>query len=81
MVDVLAQYNRFVKPAYDDFIKPTMKHADIIIPFSTQNDKAVEMLIQNLHIKMRMIEKDQADFDNGVMQRSRTLSDVMSPVP
>ena len=33
VVDVLAQYNRFVKPAYDDFIKPTMKHADIIIPF------------------------------------------------
>ena len=34
VVDVLQQYNRFVKPAYDDFIKPTMKHADIIVPFS-----------------------------------------------
>lgn len=33
VIDVLQQYNRFVKPAYDDFIKPTMKHADIIIPF------------------------------------------------
>ena len=57
VVDVLAQYNRFVKPAYDDFIKPTMKHADIIIPFSQKNDKAVEMLIQNLKIKMRLIEQ------------------------
>ena len=45
VVDVLAQYNRFVKPAYDDFIRPTMKHADIIIPFSKKNDKAVDMLI------------------------------------
>ena len=77
---MLAQYNRFVKPAYDDFIKPTMKHADIIIPFSNKNDKAVEMLIQNLNIKMRILEKDRADFDNGLAQRSRTLSEVMSPM-
>lgn len=45
VVDVLAQYNRFVKPAYDDFIRPTMKYTDLIIPFSKKNDKAVEMLI------------------------------------
>ena len=57
MVDVLAQYNRFVKPAYDDFIRPTMKHADIIIPFDTKNEKAIQMLVQNLQIKMKMIEK------------------------
>ena len=44
-MDVLQQYNRFVKPAYDDFIKPTMKHADIIIPFDTANEKAVEMIV------------------------------------
>ena len=44
VVDVLEQYNRFVKPAYDDFIKPTMRFADIIIPFTTKNENAVEML-------------------------------------
>lgn len=54
VVDVLAQYNRFVKPAYDDFIKPTMKFADLIIPFSSHNENAVEMLIQNLKIKMNI---------------------------
>jgi len=35
VVDVLAQYCRFVKPAYDDFIKPMMKFSDIIVPFIT----------------------------------------------
>lgn len=30
--DVLQQYHRFVKPAYDQFIAPTMTHADIIVP-------------------------------------------------
>lgn len=54
VVEVLAQYCRFVKPAYDDFIKPTMKYSDIIIPFSTSNSVAVDMLCQNLAIKMQI---------------------------
>ena len=58
VVDVLAQYNRFVKPAYDDFIKPTMKFADLIIPFEKRNQNAVDMLIQNLKIKMNMYKME-----------------------
>ena len=29
---VLKQYNRFVKPAFEHYISPTMTHADIIVP-------------------------------------------------
>lgn len=29
---VLKQYNKFVKPAFDYYIEPTMSHADIIVP-------------------------------------------------
>lgn len=29
---VLYQYNRFVKKAFDDYIRPSMKYADIILP-------------------------------------------------
>lgn len=29
---VLKSYNRYVKPAFDEFVKPTMKYADIIVP-------------------------------------------------
>ena len=54
--DVLIQYNRFVKPAYDDFIKPTMKYADIIVPFTNENENAVSMLVQNLQIKLRVMK-------------------------
>ena len=54
VVDVLSQYCKFVKPAYDDFIKPTMKHADIIVPFTTENNNAVNMLVQTLRIKMQI---------------------------
>ena len=63
VVDVLAQYNRFVKPAYDDFIKPTMKFADIIVPFMNRNESAVEMLVQNLKIKLNMYKMQRQEFD------------------
>jgi len=29
---VLKSYNRFVRPAHNDFIRPTMRKADLIIP-------------------------------------------------
>lgn len=81
VVDVLAQYNRFVKPAYDDFIRPTMKHADVIIPFDTHNEKAVEMLIENLKIKMRIIERQLEDFAKGLgYNRKMSITDMMTPL-
>jgi uridine kinase len=58
---VLVQYNRFVKPAYEDFIKPTMKHADIIVPFVNENENAVSMLVQNLMIKLRVMKQQKRD--------------------
>ena len=78
VIDVLQQYNRFVKPAYDDFIKPTMKHADIIIPFHEQNERAVEMLIQNLKIKMREIERKRAK-QSETRLRSTSIDELMTP--
>ena len=29
---VLKSYHRFVKPAFQEFVKPTMKYSDIIVP-------------------------------------------------
>ena len=49
---VLAQYNRFVKTSYDEFIKPTMKYADIIIPNGKTNTKAIDFVINNLKIQI-----------------------------
>jgi len=38
---VIKSYNRFVKASYDEYIKPTMKHADIIVPRGAENDIAI----------------------------------------
>lgn len=61
MVDILGQYCKFVKPAYDDFIKPTMKHSDIIVPFTTENNNAVNMLVQTLRIKLQINKRQQIE--------------------
>ncbi|KAI8615426.1 uridine kinase family-domain-containing protein [Chytriomyces sp. MP71] len=44
---VLSQYTKYVKPAYDDYIYPTMKYADLIMPGSN-NDAAVSVIIQHV---------------------------------
>ena len=51
---VLKSYHRFVKPAFIEFVKPTMKYADIIVPrgrpevLTEQNRIAVEFVVHNL---------------------------------
>jgi len=34
--NVISQYTRFVKPAFDQFVAPSRKFADIIIPWQRQ---------------------------------------------
>ncbi|KAJ2476747.1 Uridine kinase [Coemansia sp. RSA 2131] len=51
---VLQQYDRFVKPAYDGFVRPTMNNADVIIPRGLDNEVAIGLMIQ--HIKRQLDE-------------------------
>ena len=46
--DVLEQYCRFVKPAYDGHIKPMMKYADIVIPYWNKNKIATDIVVTTL---------------------------------
>ncbi|KAJ2596189.1 Uridine kinase [Coemansia sp. RSA 1722] len=52
---VLQQYDRFVKPAYDGFVRPTMNSADVIIPRGLDNQVAIDLMIQ--HIKRQLTER------------------------
>ena len=49
---VLYQYNRFVKKAYDEYIKPTMRYANIIVPFGSDNTTAIDFIVTNLNSKL-----------------------------
>ena len=46
---VLTQYFCTVKPMYDEFVEPSKRYADIIIPEGGFNSVAVSMLIHNIN--------------------------------
>ncbi|CAI5960158.1 unnamed protein product [Closterium sp. NIES-65] len=46
------QYARFVKPAFDDFVLPSKKFADIIIPRGGDNHVAVNLIVQHIGSKL-----------------------------
>ncbi|KAM0893101.1 hypothetical protein ACQ4PT_025350 [Festuca glaucescens] len=51
---VLEQYGRFVKPAFDDFVLPSKKYADVIIPRGGDNHVAVDLIVQHIRTKLGM---------------------------
>ena len=46
---VIEQYLDTVKPMYHQFIEPTKRYADIIIPEGGENDVAIDMLTTKVH--------------------------------
>lgn len=51
---VLDQYLRFVKPSYDNFVRPTASHADVIVPGSN-NAVAIELICT--HVRRQLQER------------------------
>ncbi|KZT59137.1 uridine kinase [Calocera cornea HHB12733] len=51
---VLTQYLRFVKPAFDNFVGPTAKYADIIIP-GAGNMIAIDLVVN--HVRRKLAER------------------------
>ena len=51
-------YTKFVKPAFDEFVGPTIKWADIIIPNNgnEQNEIAIDFLVRNIRCIMEGTE-------------------------
>ena len=48
MESVITQYTTTVKPMHEEFVEPSKKYADVIIPEGGFNSVAVAMLIQNI---------------------------------
>ena len=49
MKSVIRQYLETVKPMHDEFVEPSKRHADVIIPEGGFNSVAVQMLIENIN--------------------------------
>nr|GMD54746.1 uridine kinase-like protein 5 isoform X1 [Ipomoea batatas] len=49
---ILLQYDTFVKPCFEEFILPTKKYADIIIPRGAENHVAIDLILQHIRTKL-----------------------------
>lgn len=54
---VLTHYEKWVKPMHMQFIEPTKRYADIIVPEGGANEKAIQIITSHLHHYLMMEEK------------------------
>ncbi|KAK4410000.1 Uridine kinase-like protein 1, chloroplastic [Sesamum angolense] len=50
--DTVERYAKFVKPAFDDFILPSKKYADVVIPRGGDNHVAIDLIVQHIRTKL-----------------------------
>lgn len=51
---VIKQYEKFVKPAFDYYIAPTVVHADLIVPRGGENEIAISLIVQHVHTQLQL---------------------------
>ncbi|XP_064161822.1 uridine-cytidine kinase-like 1 isoform X2 [Anguilla rostrata] len=49
---VIKQYNKSVKPAFEQYIEPTMRLADIVVPRGGDNMVAIDLIVQHVHSQL-----------------------------
>lgn len=54
---VIDQYNKFVKPSYENYILPLIKFADIVIPRGGENRVAVNLVTQQVVKQLEKVSK------------------------
>ncbi|CAF0936119.1 unnamed protein product [Brachionus calyciflorus] len=58
---ILSYYQKFVKPAFEEFCLPTKKYADVIIPRGAENLVAINLIVQHLNDYLNSSRTDQFD--------------------
>mmetsp|Transcript_23875 Transcript_23875/g.39260 ORF Transcript_23875/g.39260 Transcript_23875/m.39260 type:complete len:283 (-) Transcript_23875:656-1504(-) len=61
---VIRQYEKFVKPSFDDYIWPTKKYADIIIPRGAENTIAIDLIVQHIRLKLTELQEQSPPFND-----------------
>lgn len=80
---VLQQYQKFVKPGYEMFVRPSMQHADLIIPRARENHTAILLLARDILQRVRVNAGDdiaqQWAAEQEAMSRALTSSPLLPP--
>lgn len=51
---VLKQYSTMVKPAYSNYIAPSTRHADVIVPRGGDNYVAIQLIVQHINTLLQL---------------------------
>ncbi|KAM9648301.1 uridine-cytidine kinase-like 1 isoform X1 [Aquila chrysaetos chrysaetos] len=85
---VIKQYNKFVKPAFDQYIQPTMRLADIVVPRGSGNTVAIDLIVQHVHsqleereLSVRLSKAVRGRWEPWIPRRAQRLSaaSLMAP--
>ncbi|XP_069829378.1 uridine-cytidine kinase-like 1 isoform X1 [Dendropsophus ebraccatus] len=78
IVGVIKQYNKFVKPAFEQYIEPTVQLADIVVPRGGENSVALDLIVQHVHsqLEKRMQRWDIAALASA--HQGQPLPDTLS---
>ncbi|NXF40400.1 UCKL1 protein, partial [Nyctibius bracteatus] len=55
IVGVIKQYHKFVKPAFEQYIEPTVQVADIVVPRGGENSVALDLIVQHVHSQLEKV--------------------------
>ncbi len=63
MESVIAQYLTTVKPMHEQFVEPSKRYADVIVPEGGKNAVALDLLVRRLehHLTQALQEQEEAD--------------------
>ncbi|PNJ02840.1 UCKL1 isoform 4 [Pongo abelii] len=64
---VIKQYNKFVKPSFDQYIQPTMRLADIVVPRGSGNTVAIDLIVQHVHSQLEERELSVSFLPDGAL--------------
>ncbi|XP_019960587.2 uridine-cytidine kinase-like 1 [Paralichthys olivaceus] len=53
---IIKQYNKYVKPAFEQYIEPTVQVADIVVPRGGENFVALDLIVQHVHSQLEKRE-------------------------
>uniref|UniRef100_A0A8C8I4A5 uridine/cytidine kinase n=1 Tax=Oncorhynchus tshawytscha TaxID=74940 RepID=A0A8C8I4A5_ONCTS len=56
---VIKQYNKFVKPAFEQYVEPYIQLADIVVPRGGGNMVAIYLIVQHVHKQMEEVSEPQ----------------------
>ena len=85
VLGVISQWHGTVKSSFDEFIKPTMKHSDLIVQGNETNKNAIQFIVDSLTIKMinmgiakKQIEAEETKINSKTAHKVHTKMDMES---